>query len=113
MSASEAYPRAAQWLVNLLLGPAANAVAVVAIALFGLAMLQGRVSMRKGVRLVLGAFILFGAPVIAQGLLAGGGTPGGQEVSVSSPPEPILSDPLPPVRPISPFDPYAGGAMPS
>lgn len=65
------------WLQGALLGSATTMVAIIAIALFGVLMLSGRIDWRRGVRIVIGCFILFGAPTIAEGLLgAAGAGPG-------------------------------------
>lgn len=98
----------ANWLVSLVTGSLALGLCVVAIALVGLLMLGGRLPIRDGLRVVLGCFVLLGAPVVAAAFVTAG-----QEVSEAPvPPEPPrqLSDPrgdLPP----SAFDPYAGASL--
>jgi TrbC/VIRB2 pilin len=78
-----------------------------AVALFGYGMLTGRLDVRSGLRLVLGAFILFGAPSIAReiaGMVRGDGVAMPEDVVASqSPPPPTVPDNSP--------DPYAGAAM--
>jgi type IV secretion system protein VirB2 len=59
---------AINWLQGTLLGTAATAVAVVAVASVGFMMLTGRLSWRYGVTVVLGCFILFGASSIVAGI---------------------------------------------
>ena len=59
---------AVQWLQDLLLGPLATSLAVIAVAALGLMMLSGRINVRRGSGVILGCFILFGAANIAQGL---------------------------------------------
>lgn len=61
------------WLQGALLGSATTMVAIIAIALFGVLMLSGRIDWRRGVRIVIGCFILFSAPMIAAGLLGAAG----------------------------------------
>jgi type IV secretory pathway VirB2 component (pilin) len=55
----------------MLPGTVAAAVGVIAIAAIGLMMLAGRIDLWRGVRTVLGLFILFGASTIAAGLMEG------------------------------------------
>jgi type IV secretory pathway VirB2 component (pilin) len=59
---------AASWITDLLFGPLAIAVAVIAVAWVGFAMLSGRIEIRRGLAVVIGCFILFGARGIADGL---------------------------------------------
>ncbi|MEC7796870.1 MAG: TrbC/VirB2 family protein [Pseudomonadota bacterium] len=59
---------AAQWIADVLTGPVATSLAVISIAALGYLMLNGRLDLRRGLRIVLGCFILFGAPTIALGL---------------------------------------------
>ena len=49
----------------MLLGETAVALCVIAVALLGLAMLNGKLPVRRAAQVVLGIFILLGAPVIA------------------------------------------------
>jgi type IV secretion system protein VirB2 len=65
-----AIPAAVDWAVGTLLGSVASGVAVLAVAFLGFGMLAGRIDWRTGVRVVLGIFILFGAPMIARELAA-------------------------------------------
>jgi type IV secretory pathway VirB2 component (pilin) len=112
--ASSAHPfsAAAEWLQGTLLGPIATSVALIAVASIGLLMLNGRVPLRRGVAVISGCFILFGAPAIAAGLVAlAAGTPAtsySAYQAVGTPP-PVLpqSDSKPPA-----YDPYAGAAVP-
>lgn len=57
------------WVEATLHGAAATAVAVLAIAGIGLWMMWGYVDWRRGARVVIGCFILFSAPVIADAIL--------------------------------------------
>jgi type IV secretory pathway VirB2 component (pilin) len=101
---------AVQWVEGVLQGSVGTAVAVVAVVWLGFAMLNGQAPPRQAVRVVLGMFILFGAPMIVReiaGAVRGGGevtplaTVGGQAALPSAPPTP------------PPFDPYAGAAVPN
>jgi type IV secretion system protein VirB2 len=99
------------WLRDLLLGELAYMLAVLAIALVGAAMLQGRLSLRHAARVVLGCFILFGAPVIANGL-SGLVQAGGPSLPLTT--APLAPPPLPrvPEPPTPNPDPYAGASVP-
>lgn len=104
-----------QWVQELLLGPVATSIAVIAVASIGLLMLSGRMNIRRAATVLVGCFILFGAASIAQGL---------HGVSVASTgkaprPQSILA-PLPPsIESVSPHskqpdksaDPYAGASI--
>ena len=112
---------AAQWLQAVLLGPAATAFAVLAIASVGFLMLSGRLHWRRGATALLGCFILFGAPAIAAGLIGAARSgqadgppatavepvalPGGKD---GKPPNPVCST----CGPATPSDPYAGAYVP-
>lgn len=61
---------AAQWVQGTMVGTLATAVCIVAVAILGFMMLRGRVAMREGLRVLLGCFLLLGAPAIAAGLMA-------------------------------------------
>lgn len=112
MPSAQAYPSAALWLQGLLLGPLASVLAVLAVALLGLAMLQGRLPVKRTAQIVAGAFILFGAPIIAQGLLiAATATPREAPRVAGIPPISQTAAPQP-YRPANPFDPYAGASPP-
>jgi type IV secretion system protein VirB2 len=93
-----------------LTGPLGTGVAVIAVAWFGFSLLGGRLSLRRGGLVVLGCFVLFGAPSIARGLLGLAGETRGL-IAVSGP---VTFDVSPPAVPTPPaYDPYAGAAMPS
>ncbi|TNE64390.1 MAG: hypothetical protein EP335_08000 [Alphaproteobacteria bacterium] len=59
---------ALNWLQGTLLGNAATAVAVIAIAMVGFMMLTGRMNWRFGATVILGCFILFGSAAIVSGI---------------------------------------------
>lgn len=64
------------WIEGTLLGSVATTAAVIAVAVVGLMMLTGRIDWRRGLTVILGAFILFGAATIVAGIKgAAGGTP--------------------------------------
>lgn len=108
-SPNAALPAAVEWVERLLLGEAGMVIAVLAIAGIGLAMLSGRLPARRGMRVILGAFILFGAPLIARGLMD---LP--QGVSNATPIRPVVDDLVPQPLPKQPpnYDPYAGASVP-
>lgn len=59
---------AVNWLQGSLMGNVATAAAVIAIGVIGLMMLSGRIDWRRGIVVVLGCFILFGAAAIVAGI---------------------------------------------
>jgi len=63
---------ALSWLQGTLLGNVATAVAVMAVAAVGFMMLTGRLNWRFGATVIIGVFILFGAPAIVMGIRGGG-----------------------------------------
>ncbi len=103
---SSSFATAAQWVEHLLVGTVATAVATIAVAAIGYLVLTGRVDLRRGATVVIGCFILFGAPRIAAGLLqlsSNGELPARRSDLPPTDPPPIISPPLP-----APSDPYAG-----
>jgi type IV secretory pathway VirB2 component (pilin) len=106
--ASSAFTAAVQWTESALLGTFATSLAVIAVAFVGLRLLSGQLSPAAMMRVVVGCFILFGAPSIASGIMAAarGGYAGmAAQAPVTAPAA------VPTSRP-GPFDPYAGAAAP-
>ena len=64
---------AVTWMQDSLLGNAATAVAVIAVAAVGFLMLTGRLNWRYGATVIVGCFILFGAATIVGGIRAAAG----------------------------------------
>ena len=66
---------AVTWLQGTLLGNVATGLAVIAVGATGLLMLTGRVDWRRGVTVIVGCFIVFGAAAIVAGIrsVAAGG----------------------------------------
>ena len=64
---------AASWVRDLLMGPLATTVAVIAVAVVGFMMLTGRMNWKHGAMVILGLFILFGAPHIVASIQAAAG----------------------------------------
>ncbi len=60
---------ATSWIAQLMTGSIGTSIAIIAVALTGFSMVQGRISGRSAARIVLGCFILFGAPTIARSFL--------------------------------------------
>ncbi len=103
---------ALSWIEGTLLGSLATIVAILAVAGIGFLLLQGRLVVRGGIRVLAGCFILFGAASIVSGLqsmatgVAGSGAferPVPQQISA---PEPMEI----PNR-TSNYDPYAGASV--
>lgn len=65
---------ALNWVQGTLLGNLATTAAVIAVALIGYLMLTGRFDWRRGIVVLVGIFIIFGAVTIVGGIrsLAGG-----------------------------------------
>ena len=103
---------AASWVQTTMLGTVASVVAILCVAALGMMMLSGRLNARRGAVVILGCFILFGAPVIANGLLAALSTE--RNGALMTPYEaPVASvAPLQAPPSIGSYDPYAGAAVP-
>ena len=111
---SNAFVGAVHWLDGVLLGSLASVIAVIAIAAVGLLLIFGRMDVRRAVQVVVGCFIIFGASTIAAGIIGvlerGDSSPQTEE---SPPPPPIYATAPPqPPRADTPYDPYAGAALP-
>jgi type IV secretory pathway VirB2 component (pilin) len=102
---------ALDWAQGTLMGRLATMLAVLAIASIGFGMLSGRLEVKRGLGVIIGCFILFGAPSIAKGLIGVAGDSGGPIVAVAPPP-PVYAKPLPSsTPPTNAYDPYAGAAV--
>lgn len=105
-----AIAEAADWVASLLTGSVGTIVAILAVATIGFAMSQGRVSVRDGARVVIGCFILFGAPLVGRellGLARWNSGPAAADVQLASPAPIVIPTPPPRNR-----DPYAGASVP-
>ena len=100
---------ATHWIEGLLLGSFATAMAVIAVAWVGFGLLTGRIELRRAVQVVVGCFILFGAPVMVREFAQAVRGDGAAAPGVASGPPP--SPPPAPRQPPS-VDPYAGAAVP-
>jgi hypothetical protein len=109
MNTPDSFGNALAWIVSIMLGDAATAVAVIAVAGVGFAMLQGRQSARDGIRVFLGCVILFNAPTIAKAF----SDRTDETIAPSDLPPPV---PHPPIAlrhyAPAPYDPYAGASVP-
>ncbi|MEG3152397.1 TrbC/VirB2 family protein [Sphingomonas sp. ZT3P38] len=102
------------WVQQVLLGSAATAIAIIAVASVGFMALSGRIDLRQSVTVIIGCFILFGAPSVVAGLQAAiAGGAGEVARSVAPPPAPVFQPP--PRQPFEaqPYDPYSGAAVPT
>lgn len=102
---------AAEWLRDVLLGSVGLGIAVIAIAAVGFGMLTGRIAARRGMRVVLGCFILFGASAIAVSLM--GLANGSRYSTVEAVPKAQSEPPKPTFTPPPARDPYAGASVPN
>ena len=68
LSGSSPLVAALQWVQGTLLGNLATTAAVIAVAVVGYMMLTGRMEWRRGLMVVVGAFIIFGAVSIVAGI---------------------------------------------
>lgn len=66
-SSEPALALAVDWLTGTLLGSIAAGLCVLAVAVVGFLMLQGRLPIRRAAAVIVGCFVLLGAPVIAGG----------------------------------------------
>lgn len=107
---TSAIASATHWVSDLLFGPLATAIAVIAIAFIGFAMLAGRIDLRRGLVVVLGCFLLFGAQGFADSLRY---LMAGDEVlpNYSVPSAPTFAKAPPPANTANAFDPYAGASV--
>ena len=105
---SEVLPAASEWVTGTLLGSLAVTLCVLAIAFVGLMLMSGRLAVRDGARVMLGCFVLLGAPLIAAGLRGVA-----DEASASVAMEPLVIEPAPAAPPLPPstYDPYAGASL--
>jgi type IV secretion system protein VirB2 len=101
---------AVTWVSDLVFGPLATIIAVIAVAWVGFAMLSGRIEIRRGLSVIFGCFLLFGAREIARDLRS---TALSETVPVSAnvPPPPPFAKPPSAANAPSGYDPYAGASV--
>jgi type IV secretion system protein VirB2 len=68
--ATSAIAALSDWVSGLVFGPLATLLAVIAVAWLGFGMLTGRLDIRRGLAVLLGCFLVFGAQSIAEALRA-------------------------------------------
>lgn len=110
---SSVFITAVQWLEGTLLGTIATSVAIVAVAATGMMTLTGRLPIRRGVTVVIGCFILFGASSIVAGLESLARMGDASDLASSPVASAEVSPLSPPPRPPPGYDPYAGAAVPT
>ena len=96
------------WLAGVATGSIGTALAALAVAAVGIAMLQGRLPSRKGATVVVGCFILFSSHAVAFGILDST-SPDQFDVASTMIEAPAYVAPAP--TPV-PYDPYAGASVP-
>jgi type IV secretory pathway VirB2 component (pilin) len=64
---------ALSWVQGTLLGNLATTAAVIAVAAVGFLMLTGRMDWRRGITVVIGCFVIFGAAAIVAGIRTAAG----------------------------------------
>jgi len=99
---------AVAWLQGTVLGTIATTVAIIAVAWVGLLMLLGRFEVRRGMTVVAGCFVLFGASAIVGGIR---GAVAGEDVASAYAPPAVAPPPQVPA-PRRNADPYAGASVP-
>lgn len=113
---ANAFDTALAWVEGTVLGPLAFSIAIIAVAGVGYMLLAGRLDIRRGAQVVLGCFVVFGASVIADGILSlTVGSASDVNVANALPPPsypPLQAQPVSPAATI-PYDPYAGAAVPT
>ncbi len=96
-----------------MLGRIATAIAVLAVAALGFAMLTERIDHRRAFTVLVGCFLVFGASGIAASFLSSNVrepiSERPQIVAAVPPPSPALGKPQ---QPRAPYDPYAGASVP-
>ncbi|MFN3818952.1 TrbC/VirB2 family protein [Blastomonas sp.] len=102
---------AAAWVQAALTGTIAVSIAVIAIAAVGAGMMSGRIDIRRAVTTILGCFVVFGAPLIASGILEAV-EPGAIDAPYVPPVTMEQPAAMPRISRQPEYDPYAGAAMP-
>ena len=99
---------AVDWMTGTLLGTVATSACVIAIAFVGFQMLGGRLPVRRGLQVIVGCFLLLGAPLVAASLS------GAWQRNAAPPvPPPATEQPDNPRGDLPPadYDPYAGASL--
>lgn len=101
------------WVQGVALGSVSTTVAVVAVAAIGLLMLLGRLELRRGITVVVGCFLLFGAGIIASAITGFSSSDVAPKAPYESTLDQLGNSPhitAPPKN--STYDPYAGASVP-
>ena len=98
-----------RWIEGVMLGEIALGVCVIAVAFIGSLMLNGRLPLRLGIRVVIGCFVVLGAPLIASGLMQG--SRGQDDISSLVPAIAAEGDVRRGDMPPANSDPYAGASL--
>lgn len=100
------------WIQGAALGSVATTVAVIAVATIGLLMLSGRLELRRGITVVIGCFVLFGAAGVAAALTGLTGADAQRRPSTAPGPGQLSSQLERAAPPPDAYDPYAGASVP-
>lgn len=108
---SNALETSVGWIAGVLTGTVGTSVAIIAVALCGYQMLSGRIPLQRMIQVVIGCVLIFGAHIIATGLMTGltGSAPPPGE---TAPPMAVPAAPALRTEPQTSYDPYAGAAVP-
>lgn len=68
--ASSPLLNAVLWIQQLILGSLAQTIATIGVATIGFLMLTGRFDWKRGIQVIIGCFIVFGATSIANGIMS-------------------------------------------
>lgn len=97
---------ATDWITGTVFGSVAVTLCVIAVAVLGMMILTGRLPVRRALEVVIGCFVLLGAPLIAGALVSiAQGSAGA--LPPPTPPAPPARAELPPAD----YDPYAGASL--
>jgi type IV secretory pathway VirB2 component (pilin) len=101
------------WVQGVALGSTATAIAILAVAAIGFLMLSGRLELRRGITVVIGCFILFGASGIAGALTGFAGGDKQPDLVATQAPSQLQSQARSATPPVTAYDPYAGASVPA
>lgn len=105
---SSALVSAVAWLQGTVLGTVATSVAVTAVAYVGMLLLMGRLEVRRGLTVIAGCFVLFGASAITGGIRSS--VESEEMAAVYAAPAVAPPPAVPPMQRNA--DPYAGASVP-
>lgn len=98
---------AALWVDGVMTGSLALGLATLGVAGIGFAMLSGRFQIRRGIAVIVGCFLILGAPAMARGIMGMTGPSVAVPVAaIEPPPRPVEAKK---VRTVD--DPYAGASL--